>query len=76
MQYPQFLDVDDKPAFVVLTYTDAQHKQVATMKTTYEPSYYPPAPMIEIWLASPERAFALDPLSAFIDTGADAGTPA
>mgnify|MGYP001179609951 CR=1 FL=1 len=41
------------------------------MKTAYARSYYPPAPMIEIWLAAPERAFALGPLRAFIDTGAD-----
>ncbi len=41
------------------------------MKSAYEHSYYPPAPMVDIWLAPPERAFALGPLSALIDTGAD-----
>ena len=41
------------------------------MKSAYEHNYYPPAPMVDIWLAPPERAFALGPLRALIDTGAD-----
>ena len=41
------------------------------MKSAYEHSYYPPAPMVEIWLAPPDRAYVLGPLSALIDTGAD-----
>lgn len=41
------------------------------MKSAYEHNYYPPAPMVDIWLAPPERAFVLGPLRALIDTGAD-----
>jgi len=42
------------------------------MKYAYDPSYDPPAPSIEVWLAATERAFTVGPLRAFIDTGADA----
>jgi predicted aspartyl protease len=41
------------------------------MKYKYDPSYYPSVPAVEIWLAVPEQAMSVGPLSAIIDTGAD-----
>lgn len=42
------------------------------MKFSYDEGYDPPAPAVEVRLALPEQAYALGPLRAFIDTGADA----
>ena len=42
------------------------------MKYRYDSSYEPPVPSMEIWVATPERAFSIGPLHAIIDTGADA----
>ncbi|MDM8527731.1 retroviral-like aspartic protease family protein [Anaerolineales bacterium HSG24] len=41
------------------------------MKFSYDTSYFPPAPTIEIWLSAPDESTAQGPLMAFIDTGAD-----
>lgn len=41
------------------------------MKFSYDTSYFPPAPSLEIKLAVPEEAFEVGPLTALVDTGAD-----
>jgi predicted aspartyl protease len=41
------------------------------MKFSYDTSYYPPAPTIEIWLGTPDESLSDGPFRAFIDTGAD-----
>lgn len=42
------------------------------MNFKYNADYFPPAPYIELHLAVPDRAFAVGPLPAFVDSGADA----
>ena len=42
------------------------------MKVPYDSSYAPPAPRIEIRLGVPDEAFRSRPLTALVDTGADA----
>jgi predicted aspartyl protease len=42
------------------------------MKTPYNTRYTPPAPVIEVRLALPEEGFEVGPLTALIDSGADA----
>ena len=41
------------------------------VKFSYDLAYYPGAPSIEIRLAAPESSWAIGPLHAFVDTGAD-----
>jgi predicted aspartyl protease len=38
----------------------------------YDRSYYPPAPVVEVQLGPPGEPFALGPIRALVDTGADA----
>ena len=42
------------------------------MKFAYDQSYFPTAPHIEIWIGVPEESLSVGPLSAFVDSGADA----
>ena len=42
------------------------------MKFAYDQSYFPTAPHIGIWLGAPEESLSVGPLSAFVDSGADA----
>jgi len=42
------------------------------VKFSYSQDYFPSAPVIEIRLAVPEEGFATGPLTAFVDSGADA----
>lgn len=42
------------------------------MKFAYDTSYEPPAPSIEIQLALPESSYFIGPVTAFVDSGADA----
>lgn len=42
------------------------------MKAPYDRSYFPPAPVADIWLGAPGERFAVGPLRALLDTGADA----
>lgn len=42
------------------------------MKYPYDVSYFPPAPAIEIYLGPPADSLTIGPLSAFVDSGADA----
>ena len=42
------------------------------MNFTYDIDYVPSAPMMDIRLGVSERAFTIGPLSALVDTGADA----
>ncbi|MBI3537186.1 MAG: retroviral-like aspartic protease family protein [Chloroflexi bacterium] len=41
------------------------------MKIPYDTSFIPPAPFLEIQLGAPDAAFAIGPVRAFVDTGAD-----
>jgi len=41
------------------------------MKFPYDRAYYPGAASMEIRLAAPESSWAMGPLRAFVDTGAD-----
>lgn len=41
------------------------------MKTRYSHDYFPPAPVLMVSLAVPERAPTLGPIHALVDTGAD-----
>ncbi|OGO43459.1 MAG: hypothetical protein A2Z04_06405 [Chloroflexi bacterium RBG_16_57_9] len=41
------------------------------MKFSYDTAYFPPAPSIDIQLGLPDESFAVGPLPAFVDTGAD-----
>src|SRR5262249_36822731 len=49
-----------------------QHGPAAGVKPPYDRSYFPPAPISEISLAAPGERFAVGPLRALPDTGADA----
>jgi predicted aspartyl protease len=42
------------------------------MKFPYDTDYFPPAPSVEIQLSVPDESFAVGPLQALVDTGADA----
>ncbi len=42
------------------------------MKFPYDSNYFPPAPFINIRLGPPEQSLGVGPLSAFVDSGADA----
>ena len=42
------------------------------MKFSYNTHYFPPAPMMEIRLARLDESFQIGPLTALVDTGADA----
>ncbi len=41
------------------------------MKFSYDSSFFPPAPSIEIRLGAPDASLAIGPVRAFVDTGAD-----
>ncbi|MBI3913064.1 MAG: hypothetical protein HY327_02540 [Chloroflexi bacterium] len=41
------------------------------MKTAYGQNYVPPAPVLDIHLAEPDKALQVGPLTALIDTGSD-----
>jgi len=41
------------------------------MQFSYDTTYFPPAPSLEIKLAIPEESFEIGPLTALVDTGAD-----
>lgn len=42
------------------------------MRFSYNFDYFPPAPFIDISLGPPEQSLSIGPLSAFVDSGADA----
>ena len=42
------------------------------MNFSYETSYFPPAPFVELTLGPPQASLTIGPLSAFVDSGADA----
>ena len=41
-------------------------------KIAYLSSYTPPIPILNIWLGYPEKSLSVGPMTAIIDTGADA----
>lgn len=41
------------------------------MKFGYDSRYFPPAPVVEIQLATPDEVPTIGPLLALVDTGAD-----
>lgn len=42
------------------------------MKFPYDTDYFPPAPSVEIQLGVPGESLSIGPLTAFVDSGADA----
>ncbi len=41
------------------------------MKHSYDRRYFPPAPVIPVWLVSPELQLSIGPFNALADTGTD-----